>query len=106
MITQIFSPEKRLPINLHVKGTNFQLQIWRAVLSIPPSRLYSCKAVAFAIGSPKATRAVGNALGSNPVAVLIPCHRVILASGAIGNYHWGVNRKRSLLAWERAAAAS
>ena len=51
--------------------------------------------------SPKTTRAVGNALGSNPVAIFIPCHRVILASGAIGNYHWGVDRKRSLLAWER-----
>jgi len=85
---------------LLLRGTNFQVKVWQALLRIPPGRVASYQQVAEAIGSPAAVRAVGSAVGHNPVAVIIPCHRVILKSGAIHNYRWGETRKRALLAWE------
>lgn len=85
---------------LHVKGTNFQVRVWEALLRIPPGMLTSYETVAQAIGQPNAVRAVGSAVGRNPVAYLIPCHRVIRKSGAIGDYHWGSTRKKAMIGWE------
>ncbi|WP_417435440.1 bifunctional transcriptional activator/DNA repair enzyme AdaA [Idiomarina abyssalis] len=88
------------PLSLHVMGTNFQVAVWRALLRIPPGQLASYSQIANALGYPKASRAVGNAVGSNPVAMLIPCHRVIQKSGALGGYRWGSTKKEMIQAWE------
>ena len=89
-------------ILLKVRGTNFQLAVWKALLTIPRGRLLPYGAIARALGKPGATRAVGTAVGANPVAYLIPCHRVIRQSGVIGNYRWGAERKRAMIAWDSA----
>lgn len=83
-----------------VKGTSFQVRVWRALLHVPPGRLISYGQLAAAIGEPTAARAVGTAVGLNPIAYLIPCHRVIRSTGVIGDYRWGSIRKRTMLAWE------
>jgi AraC family transcriptional regulator of adaptative response/methylated-DNA-[protein]-cysteine methyltransferase len=88
------------PLPLLVKGTNFQVQVWRALLHIPFGGMSTYQTVASAIGRPTAARAVGNAVGSNPVAFLIPCHRVLRESGELGGYRWGLERKAALLGWE------
>lgn len=88
------------PLSLYVKGTDFQLEVWRTLLSVRPGRVCSYKQLAKMIGKPDAYRAVGGALGANPVAYLIPCHRVILASGEVGAYRWGNIRKRAILCRE------
>jgi AraC family transcriptional regulator of adaptative response/methylated-DNA-[protein]-cysteine methyltransferase len=90
------------PLSLHVSGTNFQASVWKALLAIPPGTVASYAQVAAAIGHPNAARAVGLAVGANPVAFLIPCHRVIRQSGKIGGYHWGETRKHAIHAWEAA----
>lgn len=91
-------PQK--PLSLHVAGTNFQIAVWRALLRIPPGAALSYADVAAAAGNPAAVRAAGSAIGANPVAFLIPCHRVIRQSGALGGYRWGLVRKQALQAWE------
>lgn len=88
------------PLVLFVKGTNFQIQVWRALLNIPFGEIVTYQSLAAAIGRPTAARAVGNALGSNPVGYLIPCHRVIRESGELGGYRWGWERKIALIGWE------
>lgn len=88
------------PLRAWVRGSAFQIRVWRALLEIPPGALSTYGRLAAAIGKPGAARAVGTAVGSNPVAFLIPCHRVIRETGAISGYRWGVGRKRALLAWE------
>lgn len=90
------------PISLHVSGTNFQISVWKALLQIPPARVVSYAQVASAVGNPRAARAVGLAVGANPVAFLIPCHRVIQQNGRLGGYHWGETRKQAIHAWEAA----
>jgi AraC family transcriptional regulator of adaptative response/methylated-DNA-[protein]-cysteine methyltransferase len=90
--------------NLFVHGTNFQVKVWEALLTIPPGEVASYQAIARLVGTPNATRAVGTAVGQNPVSYLIPCHRVIRKSGAFGNYGGGVARKKALLGWEAARA--
>ncbi len=90
------------PISLHVSGTNFQISVWRALLQIPPAKVVSYAQVASAVGNPKAARAVGLAVGANPVALMIPCHRVIQQNGKLGGYHWGETRKQARHAWEAA----
>ncbi|ENY72220.1 ada regulatory protein [Aeromonas diversa CDC 2478-85] len=90
------------PISLHVSGTNFQISVWKALLQIPPARVVSYAQVASAVGNPKAARAVGLAVGANPVALMIPCHRVIQQNGRLGGYHWGETRKQAIHAWEAA----
>ena len=90
------------PISLHVSGTNFQISVWRALLQIPPAQGVSYAQVASAVGNPKAARAVGLAVGANPVALMIPCHRVIQQNGKLGGYHWGETRKQAIHAWEAA----
>ncbi len=87
-------------ITLHIKGTPFQLKVWQALLDIPAGSLQSYGTVAQAVGSPNAARAVGTAVGQNPVALLIPCHRVIRESGIIGGYRWQRGRKMAILAHE------
>jgi len=89
-------------IKLHVKGTPFQLKVWEALLRVPPGRLASYSSLSGKIGHSGASRAVGSAVGSNPIAYLIPCHRVILSTGETGQYHWGSTRKTALIGWEAA----
>ena len=88
--------------HLHLVGTPFQLQVWTALRRIPRGAVVSYGELARGIGRPKACRAVGSAVGANPVSWLVPCHRVVQASGAIGHYRWGEARKHLLLAWEAA----
>jgi AraC family transcriptional regulator of adaptative response/methylated-DNA-[protein]-cysteine methyltransferase len=90
------------PLSLYVRGTNFQISVWRALLQIEPACINSYGQVAAAVGRPKASRAVGTAIGSNPVAFFIPCHRVLQQSGQIGGYLWGETRKHAIHAWESA----
>lgn len=97
-------PSAGAPLRLLLRGTNFQVKVWEALLRIPPGTVASYEAVARAIGRPTATRAVGAAIGSNPISLIIPCHRVIRKTGVVHAYRWGVARKRALLAWERARA--
>lgn len=92
------------PLSLHVRGTNFQVQVWRALLRIPAGTLSTYRQVAQAIDRPTASRAVGQAIGANPVGLLIPCHRVIRESGELGGYRWGLERKQALLCLEEARA--
>jgi len=87
-------------IKLHLKGTDFQLKVWESLLSIPMGKLSTYGNLAEKIGHSKASRAVGTAIGSNPVAFLIPCHRVIQSSGKIGGYMWGSDRKQLIIGWE------
>lgn len=87
-------------LTLYVKGTNFQIQVWRALLKVPFGEIVTYQRLAKAIGRPGAARAVGNAVGSNPIAYLIPCHRVIRESGELGGYRWGLERKAAMLGWE------
>jgi AraC family transcriptional regulator of adaptative response/methylated-DNA-[protein]-cysteine methyltransferase len=88
-----------------VKGTNFQVRVWEALLRIPPGALVTYENVAAHLGDGRAVRAVANAVARNPVALLIPCHRVIRKTGALGGYRWGETRKRALLGWETARYA-
>ena len=90
------------PLSVLVRGTNFQIAVWRALLRIPAGRFTSYGDIATAIGRPKAVRAVGTAVGANPCAFVIPCHRVIRESGALGGYRWGLTRKQAIQAWEAA----
>lgn len=89
-------------IKLHLKGTDFQLKVWEALLKVPMGKLSTYGQLAMDIGSPNASRAVGTAIGSNPVAFLIPCHRVIQSSGSFGGYMWGNTRKTAIIGWEQA----
>ncbi|MDG1818833.1 MAG: methylated-DNA--[protein]-cysteine S-methyltransferase [Porticoccaceae bacterium] len=98
--------ELKRPLSLHVTGTNFQVSVWRALLQIPAGTLTSYTQIADAVGRPKAARAVGTAIGSNPIAFFIPCHRVLQQSGNIGGYHWGTTRKHAMHAWESARCLS
>ena len=84
-------------IRLHVKGTPFQLAVWKELLTIPEGQLISYSDLAGKTGNPKAVRAIGTAVGDNPVSILIPCHRVLRSSGELGGYHWGLERKIALL---------
>ena len=92
------------PLTLYLRGTNFQVKVWEALLAIPPGRVTTYEGIAKAIGEPGAGRPVGRALGGNPIAFLIPCHRVIRKDGSLGGYRWGTGRKRLMLAWEAEAA--
>jgi AraC family transcriptional regulator of adaptative response/methylated-DNA-[protein]-cysteine methyltransferase len=100
MFGNVMKPDR--PLSLYVSGTNFQTSVWKALLKIPPGTLASYSQVAAAIGRPGAARAVGHAVGANPVALLITCHRVIQQSGKIGGYHWGETRKHAIHVWEAA----
>jgi AraC family transcriptional regulator of adaptative response/methylated-DNA-[protein]-cysteine methyltransferase len=89
-------------LKLHLKGTDFQIKVWETLLKVPVGELSTYSAIASAIDNPKASRAVGSAVGDNPVAFLIPCHRVIKSTGELGQYHWGSPRKTAMIGWEAA----
>ena len=89
-------------VKLHLKGTEFQLKVWESLLKIPMGKLSTYGNLAEEIGNSKASRAVGTAIGSNPVAFLLPCHRVIQSTGKIGGYMWGRERKQMIIGWESA----
>lgn len=98
----IFTKEVRPmePLKAYVKGSAFQVRVWQALLQIPEGYFASYGQVAGFIGNPGASRAVGTAIGHNPIAFLIPCHRVIRETGALGEYRWGAERKRAIQTWE------
>lgn len=95
-------PRSQLPLSLWVKGTNFQLNIWRALLQIPQGQLISYQGLGDRLGKASAARAIGSAVGANPIALLIPCHRVLRQNGELGGYRWGTTRKQAILARELA----
>lgn len=99
-VSSIFITKKQEPVSLIVKGTNFQVNVWKALLGIPYGKLATYGQLAKNIGKPNASRAVGSAVGANPIAFLIPCHRVIRNTGIIGEYRWGNLRKRAMLCTE------
>lgn len=104
MAKEIFSKKPtatQSPFALHVKGTVFQLKVWRGLLQTTEGGLSNYGELAAEIDMPKGSRAVGNAVGKNRISYLIPCHRVIRASGELGGYRWGSERKRAMLSWER-----
>lgn len=100
LIEPIFDEGSRGKLNIHLRGTNFQLKVWEALLKIPTGTVTTYEGLAERIGQPTASRAVGTAVGHNPIAVLIPCHRVIRKVGEFGNYRYGAPRKKALLAYE------
>jgi AraC family transcriptional regulator, regulatory protein of adaptative response / methylated-DNA-[protein]-cysteine methyltransferase len=108
LVEPIFDLARRgdQPLHLHLRGTNFQIKVWEALLRIPAGQVTTYGQIARRIGSPNALRAVGTAVGHNPIAVLIPCHRVIRKLGEFGNYRYGASRKVALLAHEFAGTAS
>jgi AraC family transcriptional regulator of adaptative response/methylated-DNA-[protein]-cysteine methyltransferase len=102
-VKRIFNPSEEknsVPLHLLLSGTNFQIKVWEALIKIPMGAVVSYESVAAHIGMPKASRAVGNAVGSNPVSFIIPCHRVIRKTAEFGNYGGGVARKMAMLGWE------
>lgn len=105
---KIFTQDWKDPgqVKLHLKGTEFQLKVWQALLKIPMGDLTTYGSIAASILKPSASRAVGTAIGSNPVAFIIPCHRVIQATGNLGGYMWGTTRKSAIIGWEAAKAVS
>lgn len=101
-----YDKHKLHQIKLHLKGSDFQLKVWESLLKIPMGKLSTYGTIAQQIGNPNASRAVGTAIGSNPVAFLIPCHRVIQSTGTFGGYMWGPLRKTAIIGWENAKANS
>ncbi len=93
-----FSPQSKLKLHLH--GTNFQVKVWEALLTIPEGRLSSYGEIALQLGDKNLSRAVGSAVGDNPIAHIIPCHRVLRSTGEIGGYRWGLSKKRAMLLHE------
>jgi len=93
-------------VPLHLAGAPFQIKVWEALLNIPQGHVTTYAEIARAIGQPRAVRAVGTAVGRNPVSFLIPCHRVLRKSGGLGGYHWGLPVKRAMLAWEAARSGA
>ena len=103
LAARIFAGGETVP--LHVEGTNFQIRVWEALLRVPGGSVVTYEQLASSLGSPGAVRAVGTAVGRNPIAYAIPCHRVIRKTGAFGQYRWGSARKRAMLGWEAARSA-
>lgn len=106
VIGQIFAPAQGTSLTLHLHGTNFQLKVWEALLRLPGGSVMAYEDLARQVGSVKAAQAVGNAIAHNPVAYLIPCHRVLRKAGDFGNYRYGKLRKKAMLGWEMAQTAS
>lgn len=106
LVSQVFRKKPpqgaEKPLKLWLRGSRFRFKVWRALINLEAASLTCYQSLAEQIGQPKAARAVGNAVGANPVAVLIPCHRVIRRSGIVQGYRWGTGRKRALIAWEGA----
>jgi AraC family transcriptional regulator of adaptative response/methylated-DNA-[protein]-cysteine methyltransferase len=105
MAARIFAVRPDGDMTVHLLGTPWQIKVWQALLAIPPGRIASYRDVAQKLGGANAARAVGTAVGRNPISFLIPCHRVLGSDGALHGYHWGLTRKRAMLAVEAARAA-
>jgi AraC family transcriptional regulator of adaptative response/methylated-DNA-[protein]-cysteine methyltransferase len=102
-VERAFTPDlwrKGQPLKIVMIGSDFEIRVWRALLSIPFGRLTTYGDLAQTIGQPKAARAVGAAVGRNPISFVVPCHRVIGKSGTLTGYHWGLSRKQAILGWE------
>ena len=106
VVQSIFASDRKPRLRVHISGTNFQIQVWKALLRLPSGDTTTYGELARAVDRPGAARAVGSAVGSNPVAWLIPCHRVLRSDGKLGGYHWGPRRKEAMLAWETAHSVS
>ncbi len=106
ILDQVFfgGSQKGEPLTIYLQGTNFQIKVWEALLRIQPGSLTTYERIAAQIGRPTAARAVGLAVGSNPISYLIPCHRVIRKMGVFGGYRWGAARKKAILGWELSGA--
>jgi AraC family transcriptional regulator of adaptative response/methylated-DNA-[protein]-cysteine methyltransferase len=105
---QIFDPatwRRDRPVRLVMIGTDFEVRVWEALLKIPMGRAVSYHDIARHLGQPTASRAVGSAVGRNPISFVVPCHRVLRGDGSLGGYHWGLTRKRALIGWERGRLA-
>ncbi len=103
MVSEVFEPKRWVagrPVRVVLIGTDFEVRVWETLLRIPVGRATTYGEVATSIGKPSASRAVGAAVGKNPISFVVPCHRVVGASGALTGYHWGVPRKRAILGWE------
>jgi len=101
--TRIFDPgcwSAEQPVRLVLIGTDFEIRVWQALLRIPMGRAVTYADIARHIGHPSASRAVGSAVGRNPISFVVPCHRVLRGDGQLGGYHWGLTRKRALIGWE------
>lgn len=103
-VQRAFGLQQDGPLPLYLIGAPFQIKVWEALMQIPSGHVTSYSEIAQAIGHPKAVRAVGTAVGRNPISLLIPCHRALRKSGGLGGYHWGLPVKRAILAWESARA--
>lgn len=103
LIQQVFpsTSQEKMPMSVVLRGTPFQLKVWEALIHLPPAQLASYQQVAHTIGQPTASRAVGSAIAKNPIAYLIPCHRVIQSTGELGQYRWQHERKKALHIWEQ-----
>lgn len=102
-VTQIFMPAewtKSSPVKIVLIGTDFEVRVWKKLLNVPMGHATSYSKIADHIGNPKASRAIGNAVGRNPLAFVVPCHRVLRKDGNLGGYHWGITRKRAIIGWE------
>jgi AraC family transcriptional regulator of adaptative response/methylated-DNA-[protein]-cysteine methyltransferase len=104
---QIFASEwsRDQPVRLVMIGTDFDVRVWQTLLKIPMGRAVSYTDIARHIGAPSASRAVGSAVGRNPISFVVPCHRVLRGDGSLGGYHWGLTRKRALIGWETGRVA-
>jgi AraC family transcriptional regulator of adaptative response/methylated-DNA-[protein]-cysteine methyltransferase len=106
---QVFDPaawSKDRPIRLVMIGTDFEVRVWETLLKIPMGRAVSYTDIARYLGQPTASRAVGSAVGRNPISFVVPCHRVLRGDGSLGGYHWGLTRKRALIGWETGRVAA
>ena len=109
LIAHAFDPARwsaEHPVRVVLIGTDFEVQVWETLLTIPVGRATTYQSVAERIGRPKAARAVGAAVGKNPISFVVPCHRVVGSSGGLTGYHWGLPRKRAILGWEAGVVAS
>lgn len=100
---RVFDPsrwQEDQPLNIVMIGTDFEIRVWQTLLKIPPGKATTYSDIAASLGKPKASRAVGTAVGRNPMSFVVPCHRVLAKGGGLGGYHWGLTRKRAMLGWE------
>ena len=109
LVSQIFNPQQwseEQPVRLVLIGTDFEVRVWETLLKIPMGRAVSYSDIARHLGKPSASRAVGSAVGRNPISFVVPCHRVLRGDGSLGGYHWGLTRKRALIGWEAGQLAA
>ena len=103
LLDRVFEPERwaqEQPVRLVLIGTDFEVRVWETLLRIPMGRAVTYADIARHLGQPTASRAVGTAVGRNPISFVVPCHRVLRSDGNLGGYHWGLTRKRALIGWE------